>query len=656
MIESKLLQSVKPILLVLITAAAAGAFAQIPGRYTGEPGLYAPVIDSALVRRCGDWQEAYFRYGAARHLITHQDGAALEYTFRGTGLVLLLDNHHTPEYREPNLGRLVVTVDEREPVVVFPQHCALEVTVARDLRPGKHNLRIEHRVSRGLSGCRITGFRPFSGPGGDLEFTLHGEENTFLVNARAVLKRQGRLVRSTLVRNRFNGKCSLAGLAPGDGYELEISAMGWEKIKIGGLSIRHGESTVLDPVYLKRDERAPNRRYTKFPIHWPRLGHPVVRRPGETFRVRVACHLNELESVILRKCQGPAVISRRAPFLEHRELVFYYDHEITVSIPRDTPPGLYDLVLLIRNPNTAQDFSTIAPQSVYLVEEFPRDPVFFTFGHLDTSGQFQSEYLRRMAEMANLFAPDMVLVSNEVNPAYVSGALTVLQMPYLVNFGNHQVPGNQYWYGDPVGITDFGSDLAVLNFGLQWHENLSKAHALLTARKDVPVKVINAYEQNAPVKDFLDRYGVAMLHDGHGTGKKVMEIGSTPTVRVGKVNAYSFRVVRFRNRRVASCTYLGDEVAPYPFPREVPAPVRADFQPANDGSHSTVTATVTNDLEEDIPRGRVTFVLPSAQYRVDRGLVESARASDDGRYVVLSVRADFPARQSVSITVRPEGR
>ena len=76
-------------------------------------------------------------------------------------------------------------------------------------------------------------------------------------------------------------------------------------------------------------------------------------------------------------------------------------------------------------------------------------------------------------------------------------------MPYAINFGNHQFYGHERWYGDPVGMIDYGPDLCILNFGHAWHVDLSKAEALLASRADTRIKVINAYEPNAPVEDFL---------------------------------------------------------------------------------------------------------------------------------------------------------
>ena len=75
-----------------------------------------------------------------------------------------------------------------------------------------------------------------------------------------------------------------------------------------------------------------------------------------------------------------------------------------VSLPQDIPPGLYDLS--IRVSGSRGDFTRQSPRSVYVVRDYPKDPVFMTFGHLDTQGQYQAEYERRLAEIANLIAPD----------------------------------------------------------------------------------------------------------------------------------------------------------------------------------------------------------------------------------------------------------
>ena len=275
-----------------------------------------------------------------------------------------------------------------------------------------------------------------------------------------------------------------------------------------------------------------------------------------------------------------------------------------------------------------------------------------TFGHLDTQGQYQAEYERRLAEIANLIAPDMVLISNAVNPAYISGSHLVLEMPYVITFGNHQFYGHEKWYGDQVGITDYGPDLCILNFGHPWHVDLSQADALLSSRAQAKIKIINAFEHNAPVETFLDRHKIKLIHDAHGPGEKVMTIGTTPTTRVGKINSSSFRVVRFKDGHVASATYRGDAVAPIPFDRVGPSPLEVAYDPGNDGIHDRVTATVTNMLEDAFPDCRVTFVLPAGAYAVDGGRLETMITSDNEKYTVLTVRVDVPAEGTARATAQ----
>ena len=92
-----------------------------------------------------------------------------------------------------------------------------------------------------------------------------------------------------------------------------------------------------------------------------------------------------------------------------------------MTIPADAPSGTYDLeITLVEQRGT---HTLTSPRSVSVVQEFSRDPVFVAWGHLDTWGQYQAEYVERLAAIANVLAADMVLVANEGNPAYAAGAL-----------------------------------------------------------------------------------------------------------------------------------------------------------------------------------------------------------------------------------------
>jgi hypothetical protein len=155
------------------------------------------------------------------------------------------------------------------------------------------------------------------------------------------------------------------------------------------------------------------------------------------------------------------------------------------------------------------------------------------------------------------------------------------------------------------------------------------------------------------VEEMLDRYSISFLHEAHGPNPKVTTMGRTPTQRAGKENSESFRVVRFKGCRPVSFTYAGHPSAPIALPRQKPSPLRLSFSPANDGTHRSVTARVENDWAQDFPNSRVTFVMPKGEYALDNARLESAIASDDGRFVVLSVRFDVPPKSAVELTARP---
>ncbi len=605
----------------------------------------ARASDTSHVSRSGDWRENRFRYAANASLQTAEDKAALNFTFNGTGAALRLGGHNVPAYGKPNLGSLLVTVDEGKQRMFQPRSLPREIVLADSLSPGTHEVRIEHRSDTGLSGTRIESFAAWNDACGSLRFHVSGEENAHLVDCRAILRRGPTVVRDALVRNWMTGQCSLAGLPPGDEYSLEVIATGWQTTRSETFNIEAGERTELSPIYLLREASTVIQRF-----RFPRLNQPAIRKPGKSFRARFLGFDATIDEVKLTRQVGSVIISRTAEFQEDESAAYYYDREIVVSLPDDMPAGTYDLAVQVTG-GSRTGFCR-SPRSVHVVTEYPTDPVFVTFGHLDTSAQYQAEYLQRLVTMINLLGPDMVLCSNACNPAYVSGALAGLDMPCVIHFGNHQFPGHEAWYGDPVGLIDCGPHVSILNFGHPWHTDKSRAEALLASRSNTAIRVINAFEANAPL-DLLDRHQVHMIHDAHGIGKRVMDRGATPTRRIGKTNAESFRVVRFRDNKVESCTYKGHESAPIPFGRESVAPLRVSFRHSNDGTHQGNTATVTNQLADAYSNGRVTFVVPQGDYRITGARLESRILSDDGRFHVINVRVDIPADDSIDVVVEP---
>ncbi|MEO2014597.1 MAG: hypothetical protein ABGZ53_09500 [Fuerstiella sp.] len=602
-------------------------------------------INKERVKRSGAWRESRFRFAKDAALQTTEHQSSVEFVFEGSGVSLRLGGHNVPAYGSPNLGTLAVTIDGAEEQSLTPRSLPREIVLADGLPAGPHTVRIVHRNIVDLSGCRIESLRTWSDARGELQFHVSADENAHLVDCRAILRHGETIVRNTLVRNWLTGQCSLTGIPPGDDYSLEVRATGWQTAHVKNISVDADDSTRLTPIYLSRDAATVTSRF-----RFPRLNQPAIREPGQTFRARFLGFNTSIDKVTLTRTVGSAVISRVVSFEEDKSAAYYYDREVVISLPGNMPAGAYDLSVQVTG--GGRTGLCRSPRSVHVVSEFPQDPLFITFGHLDTSGQYQAEYLQRLVTAINVLAPDMVLCSNACNPAYVSGALAGLDMPYIINFGNHQFSGHESWYGDPVGMTDYGPHVSVLNFGFPWHTDMSRAEALLASRPDTAVRVINAFEANAPVS-LLDRHRVRMIHDAHGTGNKVMDIGATPTRRIGKTNSASFRVVRFRDNQVESCTYNGHETSPIPFPREAVSPLSVSFDHPNDGTEPSNAATVSNQLLEPFPNGRVRFVVPAGTYAIAGGRLESIIVSDDGRFHVLTVHVDIPANSSATVMVKP---
>ncbi|MDG2128096.1 MAG: hypothetical protein P8K08_08885 [Fuerstiella sp.] len=600
-------------------------------------------LNKERVKRSGAWHESRFRFAKDTALQTTENGASIECVFQGTGVALRLGGHNVPAYGTANLGSLAITIDDADERILVPRSLPRDIVLEDDLPAGSHTVRIEHRSDGDLSGCRIQSLHTWNDDRGELQFHVNGDKNSHLVDCRAILRRGGAIIRNTLVRNWLTGQCSLTALPPGDGYSLEVRATGWRTAHVKNISVKVNGSTGLPPVYLTRDASTVKSRF-----RFPRLNQPAICEPGQTLRARFLGFDATIDQVRLTRQVGPTVISRVVSFEEDKSEAYYYDREVVISLPDDMPDGAYDLSVKVTG--GGRTGLCRSPRSVHVVKQFSRNPIFITFGHLDTSGQYQAEYLQRLVTTINLLAPDMVLCSNACNPAYVSGALAGLDMPYIVNFGNHQFSGHESWYGDPVGLTDCGPHVSVLNFGYPWHTDTSKAEALLASRQDIAVTVINAFEANAPLS-LLDKYQVRMIHDAHGIGKKVTNFGATPTRRIGKTNSESFRIIRFRDNQVASCTYNGHETSPIPFPRETVSPLSVSYDRPNDGTESCNTATVTNQLLEPLPDGRVRFVLPAGKYDISGGRLESEIVSDNGRFHVLTVRVDIPANDSTTIKV-----
>ena len=137
-----------------------------------------------------------------------------------------------------------------------------------------------------------------------------------------------------------------------------------------------------------------------------------------------------------------------------------------------------------------------------------------------------------------------------------------------------------------------------------------------------------------------------LIHDAHGRGVKVRRFGCTPTWRVGKVNAESFRLVRFRGCAVHSATYRSDAEAPIPFPRREESPLRVSYRPQPDGTCRDARAEIENDWDEEFEHARLRFRMAPGRYQAVGGrIVQQFQASRRSGTIV-----------DVAATIRPLGK
>ena len=98
---------------------------------------WVSALDTVRVLQSGAWWVSQFRYAETACLETEDNGAALTFEFTGTGVALGLGQHAVSAYGRPSMGKLIVTVDDGSPRVLYPGNEAREVVLARGLTPGK---------------------------------------------------------------------------------------------------------------------------------------------------------------------------------------------------------------------------------------------------------------------------------------------------------------------------------------------------------------------------------------------------------------------------------------------------------------------------------------------------------------------------------------
>jgi hypothetical protein len=638
----------KSSLLTIVVLIASLAYSSNAAERTATPiptaWSWISATNSDSVKKDGSWQNDQFRYAHSAHLKSYQDGAELTIAFSGTAIGIRLAGQNTPEYSgqgAASQGLLVCSIDGTVAKTVYCTQAGREHLVAHGLKPGDHILKIRHAAVNNQTGCRIDGFWTLPAATGSVTFQLTGERSQFLTDCRLIVVQGDKIIRSTIARNWISGTCSLL-LPAGTNYQIAMQAFGWQSVSSSAFDIAANTETTLTMPFLKRTASTIPYRF-----RYPSINNQAIRSRGSTFRARFLGFTATIKCVRIKRKIGDKTISRLLEFRELSDRADYYDREVEVMIPADTPIGIYGLEIAIEG--SGRTSVAKSPRSVAIITNYTQNPRFVSWGHLDTSGQYQAEYLQRLCSMANIIAPDMVLASNCVNPAYISGAMASLRSPYMVNFGNHQMPGHKHWYGADIQIVPLTPQINVLNYALPWFHGTEAASGLFNRYPDATYNIINGFESNAPI-EFLNQHKVRLIHDAHGLGSKAMIIDGTQTQRVGKTNSNSFRVIQFKDGKVESCTYNDHPTAPVPFARTQVMPLRVKQTVDND----TYTATVTNELKMDFKGATIRFLVPATvTYQTTTGKIISTALSDDKSTLEIIVSLDIPQETTFSVQLSP---
>lgn len=550
-----------------------------------------------------------------------------------------------PRYSDFTDARLRIRIDERPWQEIALATARQEWPIAEDLSPGEHRIVVEPVGTM----AAVDGFRfaaePLSGLLGTIIAAGYSE---LLTDVRAEVFSEAQHVRTDYVRSPLTGHFEIWGLAPG-AYKLRITAAGWLPHEVPEVVIRRpGQHIDLGTIAVTRDPRCGGRDIQN--RAGPRFGRSVSVSPGQSFTTPISL-FGDLPTAARLVSQFKTI---DVPVSDARKIDLGVWNNVgvaTFSVPPATPHDLYDLQLSFATREREQ--TMVLAQAVCVREPLPADFHVAGIGHMNTWGQQTAEYLTRVAQVAELAGARTLLVSNEVNAAYVSGALQGLRIPYLVTSGNHTMPRWDEFFGASSVVHDDGP-LRVVTFGRWPNESWHEAGRLIQERPAATNRILLCYEDYAPI-DLIRASQVDLLFDGH-SDQPHPDVQAFPpgTLQLRAPTQETIRWIPMTRERIAPEIRGAADVPVLNVPRSGPAPLRVNFASANDGSSSEQTAVITNEYASRFPRGRLRFQMRAGRYRLEGGRSSQVFQSDAGTTTVIDAEVDVPARSDVSVAVRPE--
>jgi hypothetical protein len=471
------------------------------------------------------------------------------------------------------------------------------------------------------------------------------------------------LLRTDTVRNPVSATFALLGLEPGT-YRFRLTASGWSTHELGPIELTAGTPIGLGVIVLE-----PSRMFGTYagPVAVSSPcgpGKTLSVIPGGSFSCQLASGIQRAELVSPYKCIE-LKIDACTPSGSQIDDRWRY---VTFHVPTDTPHDMYALRLyydhgIFHDANGSDSKRSIIhgcpahplelPQAVCVRDALPEQFFMAGMGHTNTWGQQSSEYLAKVAEMVQLAGARNFLIANEVNPAYISGALCNLRIPYLVAPGNHTMGRWDHFFGTHPFAVDDGP-LRIVTFHDIPNRSWDGAMKLASEREDATNRVILAFEGFAPLNMIIENQ-LSLLFGGHSVEKHPFQDHfPAGAMRLRAPGSETVRWIPMTPHGIDPRYPNPDDIPVLHVPREglFPPPLRVEYSLPNDGTADAISARIINEFEQSFPQARLRFVLRAREadsYLVSGGGCLQSFMSDDKTKSVLDVGVSVPARSEIIV-------
>jgi len=448
-------------------------------------------------------------------------------------------------------------------------------------------------------------------------------------------------------------------------------------------------------------------------VVYPWRAAPTIVRTGDKFQIMFKAKEGEVIAGITlqgpyQKIDIPAgnVTSKRGDFSYDPSLDVKYSLKVEAIVPAGSPADVYDLAIRTNRREV------VSKHSVNVISQYRKryTIVHITdthmarnwIGNLETGYPPGLEHLAKIMEVANIIAPDIVVVTGDNivnfnrNPELAEPGTARKWECFYEGSGGYAgifgfqapafaVPGN---HDCGVGVTDRTKSVrqyielnGLRSFGFSYGTTRFIACDDVLGgyrdKQDIPMQfsALDAYLNKAgagqmrillthhPLKKeslsvpaefrhaFLDKHKIQLVLNGSAHRNRETFWGTTPTLELTTKNSGIidrdpgwFRVLVIEGDKILMNQSLryGDNV-------KKTALLNLDYQAPNDGSDTRNKATITNQFDMAFPSCHVRFLMKPGKYRVTGGIIE--QSFNAGDVTVYDVRLPVSAHGKATVTI-----